>query len=66
LCNAPDFVVDAGGDGFSNAMAIVDKVNNGDARWRELYVANQYWHGGLGHRTTAQNQYSRWAMGADP
>ena len=49
LCNAPNFVVDACGDGFSNAMAIVDKVDNGDARWSELHVANQHWHGGLGH-----------------
>ena len=31
LRNAPNFVVDARGDGFSNAMAIVDKVNNRDA-----------------------------------
>ena len=49
LCNSPHFVVNACSDGFSNAMAIVDKVDNGDARWRELHVANQHWHGGLGH-----------------
>ena len=49
LRNAPNFVVDACGDGFSNAMAIVDKVDNGDARWRELHVAHQHRYGGLGH-----------------
>jgi hypothetical protein len=46
---------------MGNAVAVVDKVENGDAACGHFHIAQQQWQHGLCDRTTAKKKNSRWS-----